>query len=126
MADYHADTSKVPYILDEFTYFFENLYDQTDANFPECRIDRPPGASSNGRMYILNHMLHIEADIDLGFFKESIQIPDQGACVSDELGAVYHGASKTVQLDVWANAKCRSGMSAPWPGSPVEMMLTSR
>ncbi len=33
--DYGADTSVVPYILDEFTYFFETPYDTTDPNFPE-------------------------------------------------------------------------------------------
>lgn len=33
--DYGADTSVIPYILDEFTYFFETPYDTTDPNFPE-------------------------------------------------------------------------------------------
>ncbi|KAK7739134.1 hypothetical protein SLS53_005770 [Cytospora paraplurivora] len=58
--DYHADTSSVPYILDEFSYYFETAYDVTDASFPSCAIDRPSGASADGRMGIVNHMLHIE------------------------------------------------------------------
>ncbi|KAK3937410.1 PLC-like phosphodiesterase [Diplogelasinospora grovesii] len=55
--DYHADTSQVSYILDEFTYFFETPYDTTDASFPECTLDRPANASPDGRMYIVNHFL---------------------------------------------------------------------
>ena len=62
----------VPYILDEFTYFFETPYDTTDPTFPECTIDRPPGVTTaDGRMYIVNHFL----DLDLG----GIDIPDNAA-----------------------------------------------
>lgn len=50
----------MPYILDEFSYYFETAYDVTDASFPSCAIDRPSGASANGRMGIVNHMLHVE------------------------------------------------------------------
>ena len=67
--DYEADTSSVPYILDEFTYFFETPYDTTDASFPECSVDRPAGASATGRMYIVNHFL----DVDL----LGIDVPDE-------------------------------------------------
>ena len=69
--DYGADYATVPYILDEFTYFFETPYDTTDPTFPECSIDRPPDASADGRMYIVNHFL----DLDIG----GIDIPDNGA-----------------------------------------------
>ena len=63
--------ASVPYILDEFTYFFETPYDTTDPTFPECTIDRPPGTTADGRMYIVNHFL------DLELF--GIDIPDNGA-----------------------------------------------
>lgn len=69
LLDYHADTSSVPYILDEFTYFFETPYDVTDSSFNQCTLDRPAGASPNGRMYIVNHFL----DVDIF----GILIPDQ-------------------------------------------------
>ena len=69
--DYNADTSSVAYILDEFSYYFETPYDETNASFPDCTIDRPSGASADGRMGLVNHMLHIEI---LG-----IQIPNQAA-----------------------------------------------
>ena len=55
--DYDADTTVAPYILDEFSYFFETPYDVTDASFANCSIDRPPGASADGRMYLVNHYL---------------------------------------------------------------------
>lgn len=58
--DYHADTSKVPYILDEFKYYFETPFDTTDKNFAQCTLDRPKDASPDGRMYIVNHFLDIE------------------------------------------------------------------
>lgn len=63
--------ASVPYILDEFTYFFETPYDTTDPTFPECTIDRPPGVTADGRMYIVNHFL----DLDL----DGIDIPDDAA-----------------------------------------------
>ena len=69
--DYGADMSSVPYILDEFAYFFETPYDVTDASFPDCSVNRPAGASPNGRMYIVNHFL----DLDI----VGILIPDRGA-----------------------------------------------
>lgn len=62
----------VPYILDEFTYFFETPYDTTDPTFPQCTIDRPHGlTTADGRMYIVNHFL----DLGLG----DIDIPDDAA-----------------------------------------------
>ncbi|KKY18323.1 hypothetical protein UCRPC4_g05034 [Phaeomoniella chlamydospora] len=71
--DYEADTSSVPYILDEFTYFFETPYDTTDPDFPQCSIDRPSDLSTaeaaDSRMYLVNHFLDDEV---LG-----ILIPDE-------------------------------------------------
>lgn len=62
----------VPYILDEFTYFFETPYDTTDPTFPQCILDRPPGATADGRMYIVNHFL----DLDV---LDGIDVPDNAA-----------------------------------------------
>lgn len=70
-SDYGADPSNVSYILEEFTYFFETPYDTTDPTFPECTLDRPPGGSATGRMYIVNHFL----DLDVA----GIDIPDYNA-----------------------------------------------
>ncbi|KAL1881421.1 hypothetical protein VTK73DRAFT_3939 [Phialemonium thermophilum] len=67
--DYHTDVDVVPYILNEFAYFFETPFDTTDKDFPECTLDRPAGASAEGRMYIVNHFLDVDV---LGIY-----IPDQ-------------------------------------------------
>lgn len=72
--DYGADMTSVPYILDEFAYYFETPYDVTDSTFSDCSINRPSGASANGRMYIVNHFL--DEDI-LG-----IDIPDRSAAAA--------------------------------------------
>ncbi|OAX83382.1 hypothetical protein ACJ72_02257 [Emergomyces africanus] len=58
--DYEADMERVPYILDEFTYYWETPFDTTDPLFMQCKIDRPPNANPEGRMYIVNHYLDIE------------------------------------------------------------------
>ncbi|OBT54805.1 hypothetical protein VE04_04071 [Pseudogymnoascus sp. 24MN13] len=70
--DYHADTAKVPYILDEFAYCFETPFSQTDPTFPQCSVDRPPNASAAGRFSIINHVL----DFALTPGKDGVLIPD--------------------------------------------------
>ncbi|KAL8849406.1 MAG: hypothetical protein Q9221_005644 [Calogaya cf. arnoldii] len=55
--DYGADVTKVPYIADEFAYFFETPFNTLDPTFNQCSIDRPPNAKPEGRMYIVNHFL---------------------------------------------------------------------
>ncbi|KAI0139836.1 PLC-like phosphodiesterase [Xylariaceae sp. FL1272] len=57
--DYHADTSKVPYILDEFSYFFETPFDPLAADLTDCNVDRP-GGSGDGLMILANHNLNYE------------------------------------------------------------------
>lgn len=69
--DYGADYSSVPYILDHFTHFWENPYDQTDPTFP-CTIDR--GSADTG-MYMINHYL----DKNMTFFGSQIPVPDTAA-----------------------------------------------
>ncbi|KAL7623437.1 hypothetical protein AAE478_007119 [Parahypoxylon ruwenzoriense] len=58
--DYNMDTSKVPYILDEFAYYFETPFSPTEDNFIQCDIDRPDGAKADDRMYLANHNLNVE------------------------------------------------------------------
>ncbi|EEQ86359.1 hypothetical protein RJZ56_006806 [Blastomyces dermatitidis] len=58
--DYGADMRRVPYILDEFSYYWETPFDTTDPLFLQCKIDRPPNANPDDRMYIVNHYLDIE------------------------------------------------------------------
>ncbi|KAK9366237.1 PLC-like phosphodiesterase [Lipomyces kononenkoae] len=81
--DSGADASQVPYILDEFAYFFETPYDQTDPTFSQCKIDRPSNATAAGRMYLVNHTLNINL-LDTG-----ILIPDRDdACTTNSLASI--------------------------------------
>ncbi|KAI1639968.1 PLC-like phosphodiesterase [Biscogniauxia mediterranea] len=59
--DYNSDQSKVPYILNEFAYYFETPFDPTeDILESQCNIDRPSGASADGRMFLVNHNRNVE------------------------------------------------------------------
>jgi len=69
--DYGANTSTVPYVLDEFSFFFETAFDVTDSTFSSCALDRPSGSSGSDLMMIVNHFLDSEF---LG-----IDFPDEGA-----------------------------------------------
>lgn len=90
--DYHADPSKVPYILDQFSYMFETPFDTTDGTFPQCAVDRPAGASPDGRMYLVNHYL----DIDLF----GILIPNQAAApITNSVSSIL--AQSDLCHDAW-------------------------
>jgi hypothetical protein len=72
--DFGADQTKVPFIMDEFKYFFETPFSVTDPSaFDSCNIDRPADASADGRMYLVNHVLDKEV---LG---EDVVVPDYEA-----------------------------------------------
>ncbi|KAK6584029.1 hypothetical protein PZA11_003759 [Diplocarpon coronariae] len=79
--DYDADTRKVPYILDEFSYYFETAYDTTDNKFPSCAIDRPSGLSGSGLMYIVNHFL--DFDLFSILFPATIELARTNAAKGD-------------------------------------------
>ena len=72
--DYYANETAVPYIMNEFAYFFETPFDTTDPSFNQCSINRPAGASADGRMYIVNHFLDEEV-----FGMSDVLIPDVAA-----------------------------------------------
>ncbi|KAI0189181.1 PLC-like phosphodiesterase [Xylaria flabelliformis] len=64
--DYNSDTSKVPYILDEFAYYFETPFDPHSDQLSGCNVDRPAGASADGRLILANHNQNYEVlGIDL-------------------------------------------------------------
>ncbi|UNI20597.1 hypothetical protein JDV02_006669 [Purpureocillium takamizusanense] len=58
--DYHADPSKVDYVMSEFDYFWETPYGVTDKAFPTCAVDRPGGGDPQKLMGIMNHMLNFK------------------------------------------------------------------
>ena len=88
--DYGASPSKVPYILDEFAYYFETPYGVTDPSFPDCSINRPPNASPAGRMYIMNHFLNVD------IFGIKVPDRDRAAQTNAATGPVSISAQSTV------------------------------
>lgn len=72
------DNSAAPYLMDEFTYIFENSYENTALTNFSCTADRPSSvsgetseAASSGMMPLMNHFLYE----DQAF---GIQTPDTG------------------------------------------------
>ncbi|KAI2630046.1 PLC-like phosphodiesterase [Xylaria nigripes] len=89
--DYHSDTSKVPYILDEFAYYFETPFDPTEDQLSVCNIDRPSGASADGRMILANHNRNVDI---LG-----IDLPDlPGALVTNSIDSITAQANTCAGL----------------------------
>jgi hypothetical protein len=95
--DYDADETTVPYIIDEFNYYFETPYDTTDPNFAECKIDRQNNADPDGSssMYIVNHFLD---DSILG-----ILIPDEddAATTNAPTGTGSIGAQASLCVSIY-------------------------
>ncbi|KAF4454320.1 tat pathway signal sequence [Fusarium austroafricanum] len=48
------------YIINEFDYFWETPFGETDSSFPTCEVDRPENRDSTKLMGIMNHMLNHE------------------------------------------------------------------
>jgi len=63
VASLDGGNSAAPYLLDEFTYVFENSYENSALSDFSCTPDRPSGlssASTGGRMALLNHFLYLD------------------------------------------------------------------
>lgn len=90
--DYNANATQTPYILDEFSHYFETPFDVTDGSFPNCSIDRPTGINPDNRMYIVNHFLDVEI---LG-----IKVPDRAH--ASRTNAVHGDGSIMAQAQLCA------------------------
>ncbi len=77
--DYGAKPSSVPYILDQFAYYFETPFNTVDPAFNQCSIDRPPKASPDGRMYVVNHYLDKKVLEGFSFLGDDVLVPDREA-----------------------------------------------
>ncbi|KAL9613408.1 MAG: hypothetical protein Q9167_002056 [Letrouitia subvulpina] len=74
--DKGADQQKVPYLLNEFSCFWETPYDTKDPSFAQCAVDRPKELvkfpkTMAARMYIINHFL--DTNIKIG----GVMVPDR-------------------------------------------------
>lgn len=70
--DAGADSSSVPYIIDEFTNMWETAFDVTDPTF-DCNVNRTKGDSST-QLYTINHFL----DMDVNIIASTVA-PNKGA-----------------------------------------------
>ena len=64
VASMSAPSPQYPYLMDEFTYVFENQFENTSPTNYSCQPDRPAAvanqpaqAVSSGRMFLMNHFL---------------------------------------------------------------------
>jgi hypothetical protein len=71
--DFKADSTTVPYIIDEFSNIWETAYDVTDTTF-DCAVNRSSGDTSTS-MYLINHFL----DKQTTLFGTNIFTPDIAA-----------------------------------------------
>ncbi|PNS14733.1 hypothetical protein CAC42_1755 [Sphaceloma murrayae] len=90
MLDHGADPNLVPFLLDEFVYYFETPFSITDPkDFLQCKIDRPGDTDGEGRMMMMNHFLGIDLF--------GIRIPDRLAAsrtnAADGPGSIGEQAS---------------------------------
>lgn len=56
-------STQYPYLMNEFTYIFENEYENINPSNYSCNPDRPTGltsatAAASGRMFLMNHFLY--------------------------------------------------------------------
>jgi hypothetical protein len=56
-------STQYPFLMDEFTFIFENEYENTNPSNYSCTPDRPTGlttstAASSGRLFLMNHFLY--------------------------------------------------------------------
>jgi hypothetical protein len=73
------DNSAAPYLMDEFTYIFENNYDNTSPSSFSCAANRPSTATTSSAlqknmMPLMNHFLYQTSNL----FGTTIESPDLG------------------------------------------------
>jgi hypothetical protein len=63
VASLSQGSSQYPFLMDSYTFMFENDYENTNPSNYSCTPDRPTGlttstAASSGRMFLMNHFLY--------------------------------------------------------------------
>ncbi|KAI4745197.1 hypothetical protein E4T50_04436 [Aureobasidium sp. EXF-12298] len=74
-----SDNTAAPYLMDEFTYIFENNYDNTSPSNFSCAANRPSTVTTSSAlqqnlMPLMNHFLYETTDL----FGTTIESPDLG------------------------------------------------
>lgn len=100
MLAYDADQTKVPWLLDMWSYQWQTPFSPTNASFP-CTVQRPPGQKrdvSQQRLYLANHNLNVEIPLSFTGSNGNILIPDFVQLNSTNANtSTYGSAELTVQ-----------------------------
>ncbi|KAK2070121.1 hypothetical protein P8C59_004648 [Phyllachora maydis] len=112
-------SSSYPYLLNEFTYVFENPFSVTSADAFNCTLDRPSSISSattalsQGMLPLMNHFLDI-------YISDDIQIPDVSNLVTTNSPgmAEINGSASNWALGAHADT-CKS----QWGKKPVYVLV---
>ncbi|KAF2673004.1 hypothetical protein BT63DRAFT_367740 [Microthyrium microscopicum] len=112
------DNTGAPYLLDEFSYVFENQFEVTSPNNFSCMPDRPTNlkdkvsqAQSSGRLFLMNHFLDKKQLLNIvipdrdNAANTNSPDPDLTGSLGKELntcGAVYGRSPNFVLVD-WFN-----------------------
>lgn len=96
MLAYDADQSKIPWLLDMWSYQWQTPFSPTNVSFP-CTVQRPPGQKrevSEKRLYLANHNLNLPFDDKaLGI---DILLPDVVEINNTNANTTAVGAAKTM------------------------------
>ncbi|KAF2083955.1 PLC-like phosphodiesterase, partial [Saccharata proteae CBS 121410] len=118
------DNTGASYLLDEFTYVYENAYDNSSPDSFVCTPDRPStvkgnpdAAAASNRLFLMNHFLYT----DLG---DSIQVPDLSAinATNAESGAGSLGAAVRQCEGVYGRAPLAVLVDFVGDGGSVEVV----
>ncbi|KAL5623312.1 hypothetical protein FOBRF1_002562 [Fusarium oxysporum] len=98
--DYNMDEGRVDYILDEFDYFWETPFGESNSSFPTCEVDRPEKGDPTQLMGIMNHMLNHDV---LG-----IVIPNQADAKKTQFRVFYPKTDRPLRGQLGQATECRS------------------
>lgn len=106
--DYMADQARFPYLLDQFSQMWETPFDPVDRTFP-CVVQRPPDLpddEARARLYMANHNLNAEVNLNVGGQKVSILVPATSLLneTNNATGFGSAGAAAAGCRDKWGRA----------------------
>jgi hypothetical protein len=113
--DYGANANQVPYLLDEFEYFFETPFDAT--SLESCTMDRQNKLDADGKssMYIVNHFLDVQLS------PTNVLVPNRNAAAGTNAATGQGSIGDQVNLCVQAFGRYPNVVLVDFFGSGNEM-----
>ncbi|KAL0258125.1 hypothetical protein SLS55_007297 [Diplodia seriata] len=108
-----SSNTAAPYLLDEFTFVYENAYDNTSPSNYSCEPDRPTAlkgdaesAASGDRLFLMNHFLYASSAFGIESpnttYLETTNSPNTTGVAEGSLGAAAAECSNTYGKAPWA------------------------